>query len=558
MNNLHDLRDKLDKYFSLEEFQALCFELGVDYENLEGNTKLLRIQSLVINLERRGRLLELTNIARKRRPHVQWGKQAVGDIPCPYRGLSFFRTEDYEFFFGREKFIQHLTKAVKKRNFIAIIGASGSGKSSVVFAGLVPHLYQAKPCIVTHFRPTAFPFISLAKSLLPHYAVELGPTDRIEETQKLAEKLRERKIRLSQVIETIIDIHPQEHIFLIVDQFEELYTLSQDPKIHAQLIDSLLDILTPELENHLTLILTLRADFLGHVARYRPFADKLQGATEILGPMTREEMKYAIEKPASKLNVFFEEKLVERILDDVGTESDNLPLLEFSLTELWYWQGDNRLLTHTAYTQIGEVQGALKRHADKVYDSLNREERVSSQRILIQLVQPGQGTEDTRRLATYADLEEHWPTVSKLADKRLIVTNTNDITKEITAEVIHEALIRSWPRLQGWMDDHRAFRIWQERVRQDLLRWQNSNQEEDALLQGLALQDANDWITKRPHNISVAEKEFIEASLVKYQQQERLQQRQEQLRYLAFVGAIFAVVIITVLIIFNMALVTSP
>jgi hypothetical protein len=173
--------------------------------------------------------------------------------------------------------------------------------------------------------------------------------------------------------------------------------------------------------------------------------------------MNREELQAAVEKPAELQGAAFETGLVQRILDDVGHEPGNLPLLEFALTLLWE-RLEGGWMTHAAYEEIGRVEGALARYAEEVWAELDENEREGAHSLFIQLVQPGEGTEDTRRVAKRSDLaERHWSLIHHLADRRLVVTGL-DQTGDETVEVIHEALIRSWGRLRAWMKEDRAFR----------------------------------------------------------------------------------------------------
>jgi hypothetical protein len=205
------------------------------------------------------------------------------------------------------------------------------------------------------------------------------------------------------------------------------------------------------------LLLTLRADFMGHALAYRPFADALQDAALMMGPMSRDELRRAIEEPAQVQGAAFEAGLVERLLDDVGEEPGNLPLLEFALKLLWEKQRDG-WLTHTGYEEIGRVEGALARYADQVLGELDEQEQERARHIFVQLVHPGEGTEDSRRVATRAQVgAENWGLVHYLADKRLVVTGQDATGKEIV-EVVHEALIQRWGQLHAWMETDRAFR----------------------------------------------------------------------------------------------------
>jgi hypothetical protein len=262
----------------------------------------------------------------------------------------------------------------------------------------------------------------------------------------------------------------------------------------------------------LGLILTLRADFMGQALTDRPFADALQEADVKLGPMTRAELGRAIESPAAKKNVVYEAGLVDRILDDVGDEPGNLPLLEFALTLLWE-RRTGRRLTHAAYEAIGRVEGSLARYADEIYEQLTAEEQRLAKRVFTQMVRPGEGTEDTRRLATRIELGyEEWELAQQLADARLVVTGRTAGGEE-TVEVVHEALIRGWGRLREWMNSERNFRAWQERLRAAMRQWVDSGQDEGALLRGVPLGEAEEWLTSKGRDISAAERSYIDASI---------------------------------------------
>ncbi|MCK6626021.1 MAG: AAA family ATPase [Anaerolineae bacterium] len=431
-------------------------------------------------------------------------------LPNPYRGLFHFGPDDAEFFFGREEFVEKLANLTRTRRLIAVVGASGSGKSSVVLAGLVPKLQQNGRWLFTHFRPGATPLSALATALVPLYTLNLDQTDQMAQARKLADYFQDHTLTLPDVMGKIAANFPTHRVLLIADQFEELYTLCPDEATRRHFLDLLLADLQSAASN-LTLVLTLRADFMGYALSYRPLAEALQEADVKLGPMNREELTRAIEQPALRLNVTFEPGLVERILDDVQDEPGYLPLLEFALTLLWE-RRTNYQLTHAAYEAIAEVEGALARHADQEYATLDAVQQEQARHIFIQLVRPGQGTEDTRRVATQTELgEANWPLVKKLADARLIVTSQNTDGQQ-TAEVIHEALIRRWQMLRRWINDSRAFRVWQDRLRVALSQWQATN-DEGALLRGAALVEAERWLTEQRDDLASIEQAFIQASL---------------------------------------------
>jgi hypothetical protein len=440
---------------------------------------------------------------------------ADDNLPCPYRGLFHFSPNDAEFFFGREVFIQELFAATQTCNFIPVLGASGSGKSSVVLAGLVPKLQNEGHWLFTHFRPDSDPFHALAFALVPLYTVNLDNTDKIIQARKLSKALGEGEISLADVFAEIHQNHPTDRVLLIADQFEEIYTLCTDEKIRRSFLDTLLatfPFFPSQSKYKRVLVATMRADFLGNALLYPPFGDLLKTDIKIIRSMNYEELEEVIVKPAEKLGVTFQEGLVKRILNDVELEPGNLPLLEFALTQLWKGR-KGKQLTHAAYEDIGEVKGALARHADEIYGNLTDDEKEKVRRIFIQLVRPGEGTEDTRRLATKAELPEaSWGLVKQLADARLVVTSRNPEDQE-TVEVVHEALIRNWSQLRQWMDTDRSFRAWQDRLRVRIDEWKMTQRDEGALLRGVMLVDAEEKLKQRREDLREEEQEFIQASV---------------------------------------------
>jgi WD40 repeat protein/DNA-binding SARP family transcriptional activator len=442
-------------------------------------------------------------------------EEPVGLPASPYRGLFSFREEDALYFFGRESFVERLVDTAKGQPLVAVIGPSGSGKSSVLHAGLITRLQQGDGWVIASFRPGNQPYRSLAAALLPILEPEMTETDRLVEIRKMALALEEGFLPLNDVVDRIVGKNPRtRRLLLVADHFEELYTSSPDMADRRQFLESLMGAIgSQQFRSDPTFCFTLavRADFLGHVLAYRPFADAFQDASLILGPMNREELGRAIEKPAGIQGVSFESGLVERILADVGDEPGNLPLLEFALTTLWERQSD-RQLTHADYESTGKVEGALTRYADEVYEGLSQEEQDKARHVFVQLVRPGQQSVDSRRLSRRVELgEENWALAQRLADARLVVIDWDPAGQE-TVELAHETLIRRWGRLRMWLEENRAFRFWQERLRAALHQWQASDRDEGALLRGVPLDEAEIWLVERRDQLSQAEIDFIEAS----------------------------------------------
>ncbi|MCH8877853.1 MAG: hypothetical protein IIA89_13710, partial [Chloroflexi bacterium] len=442
----------------------------------------------------------------------------------PYKGLFAFAVEDAPFFFGRELFTNRLIEVVRRQPLIAVIGTSGSGKSSILRAGLVARMLQDPDWQVVVFRPGSRPFRSLAAALGP--VLEDAPSHG-NEAGRLAKALYSGEETLSGLLASRPG-RKETRILLVADQFEELYTLCLDPERQRKFVDALLEpSQAPQNRPNVVVALTLRADFLGQALNYRPFADALQGADLKLGPMTEKELERAIKLPARRQGVAFEPGLVDRILADLAQEPGRLPLLQFALTAMWE-QRDGPLLTHVGYRDIGGVSGALAHHAEQVYTSLDPEDQHLARSVLTQLVRPGEGTEDTRRLATREQLPERgWDVLQKLADARLVVTGRDPSGAE-TVEVVHEALIHGWDRLRGWIEADRGFRLWQERLRAALNQWEASEHDEGALLRGLPLATSERWFDERKGDLSEAEVDFINASIAGREGREEAERAQQE------------------------------
>lgn len=441
--------------------------------------------------------------------------------PSPYRGLNVFREKDAPFFFGREVFTKLLVEAVHNKSLVAVIGPSGSGKSSIVFAGLIPALRSEESWLIASFRPGNRPFNNLASSLIKLLEPQTNEIDCIVEKRKLAKMLRQGNHALMDAVELIIQKNSNvANLLLVVDQFEELFTSCQDLEKRQCFINELVAAVqmgsnTNRQTNgqNFTLVITIRADFLNYALSYRSLADVLQCNDLKLGPMTCQELQDAIKKPIEKINVKIEDGLTERIMESLSQNSGRLPLLEFSLTLLWEKQENNKL-THAVYNEIGGVGNALSGYAENVYSRFNEEEQKKIRRIFIQLVCPREDSEDTGRIATRSEVGvNNWELVTRLADSRLVICGQDVATGEEIVEMAHEALIRGWNRLREWMKANHSFRAWQEQLRVIIHQWEQNNHDEGALLRGGPLGAAEDWLKSHYTVLSELERGFIQTSI---------------------------------------------
>ena len=448
-------------------------------------------------------------------------------LSCPYRGLFHFGPNDAKYFFGREVFVKELYEATQTRNFVPVFGASGSGKSSVVLAGLVPKLVQEGNWKFTHFRPGSDPFHALALALVPLYTPDLDETDQIAQTRKLAGYLENNTVSLSDVFAKIQQNNLNHRILLIADQFEEIYTQCSDLKVRRRFLDCLLSSFQPSssgASSSAVLVTTMRADFLGKALAYRPLANVLNYDIK-LPAMEPEELSEVIVKPAAILEVEFEAGLADRILEDVENEPGNLALLEFALTELWRGRTGNKL-THQAYEKIGKVEGALAKYAEQKYQKLKKNEQEQARQIFIQLVNLGEDNNDTRRRIYREQIgDNNWDLVTRkhgLADSRLVVTSRSSNERE-TLEIVHEALIRHWSRLKGWLNEDRENLNKQRQIEDAAQEWKTSGEKTDYLLSRKRLKSAKDFQKKQQEKYTLSELAicFI-ANSIKYRKNERL------------------------------------
>lgn len=396
-----------------------------------------------------------------------------------------------------------LYEKIQARSLVAVVGASGSGKSSLVFAGLQPRL-KAEGWLVEDCRPGMQPFYNLAEAFMRLLEPNLAGSQLVKQSSDLSELIQQRGI--GEVVASLTHKYIGRSLLMVIDQFEEMFTLCER-KERESFLKTVLDGLTKAVE--LKLIVTLRADFCGQAYGDRTLTDAFQDAQLLVGPMKVTEYQATIEQPAKQSGLELEPGLTNRLLQDIGQEQESLPLLEFALTQLWERQKHGRL-THQAYTEIQGVKGALAQHADQVYARLTKEQQQQAPQIFTKLVRLGVGTEDTRKVATRSEVS-NWELVTILANERLVVTGRDEQRQEDTVEVIHEALIQEWKRLRQWVDEDRN--LWQliQTVEDARQIWRVEKKRKD-LLEGRLLKDAK-RLLKKQVDVPAAVRSFVRQSL---------------------------------------------
>ena len=430
------------------------------------------------------------------------GTEAPTPGEPPFKGLQYFDEADYDLFFGRELLTAKLIERLRESRFLSvIIGASGSGKSSLVRAGLIPALKNGgadvdrKIYIIT---PTANPLEALATELA-------RDSESVTAAATLMDDLMQDPRSLSLFLARQ---NHKRHILLVIDQFEELFTLCRDEFEREAFIDNLLTTLNQSKETF-TLVLTLRADFYAHLAQYPELRDAVAKHQEYIGPMSMDELRRAIEEPARRGRWAFEPGLVDLILRDVGDEPGALPLLSHALLETWKRRAGHTL-TLKGYADAGGVHGAIAHTAEGVYQSLSIEEKAIARNIFLRLTELGEGTEDTRRRASFDELMSETEMANEVREVLNVLAEARLVTlSEDTAEVAHEALIREWPTLREWLNQDREGLQLHRRLTEASHEWELLERDEGVLYRGIQLAQAR---ALHPNALNAGEKAFLDAS----------------------------------------------
>ncbi|RMF02990.1 MAG: hypothetical protein D6768_06945, partial [Chloroflexi bacterium] len=405
------------------------------------------------------------------------------------------------------------TAAVSR--FLAVLGASGSGKSSLVKAGLVPALAagaipSSEQWAAVIFRPGSRPLAQLAAQL--ESALELP-----DGSQNLAAELAADSRTLHRIVrQSWANQPPSKKFLLVVDQFEEIFTLCHSEPERRHFIENLLYASAVE-QGRVLVLLTMRADFYHRCAAYRNLAGRISAHQFLVGPMTSDELRRAIERPAQQVGLKFEPGLVSTILADVERQPGALPLLQHALLELWE-RRRGHTLTLADYQEIGGVSQAIARRADAIYAEFSPAEQAVVRRLMLRLTQPGEGTEDTRRRARLQELlsgaepAQVQAVIQTLADARLITTTLDMSSREEMVDVSHEALIRGWSRLRHWVDSDRAALQTHRQLTEAALEWQQSKRDASYLYRGARLAQAEEWSQAHPQDANQLEQEFLAAS----------------------------------------------
>jgi WD40 repeat protein/DNA-binding SARP family transcriptional activator len=399
---------------------------------------------------------------------------APEEAVCPFKGLASFDIADAKFFFGRERLIAELVARAVGAPLLGVVGPSGSGKSSVVRAGLLP---------------------ALAAGVLPGS----------DEWRQVL--IRPGEHPLVELRSATADVGADERIVLAVDQFEEVFTACRDERERTAFIDALVDVANRRRGG--VIVLAVRADFYGRCATHRTLSGLLGAGHVLVGPMQSDELRRAIELPARRAGLHVEPELVDALLADVAEEPGALPLLSAALLELWQ-RRDGRRLRHATYERTGGVRGAVARLAEQAYGELEPAQQDIARSVLLRLAGEGPGGVVVRRRIPLSELEGHGDedlarVLAVLTDRRLLTTSAT------TVEVAHEALLREWPRLRGWLEEDAQGRSIHRHLADAAREWNDRGRDPGDVYRGARLAAALEWRAGHERELNPSERAFLDA-----------------------------------------------
>ena len=449
----------------------------------------------------------------------------------PYKGLRSFQPADVRDFFGREKLttalVERMGETGEFARFLAVVGPSGSGKSSVARAGLLPALWRgdlrgSEKWFIVDMLPGTHPLDELEVALMRVAA---------DQARNLHETLTRDQRGLLRASQLILPDDNSE-LVVFVDQFEEVFTLVEDEASRQHFLDLLYTAVTAA-RSRVRVVITLRADFYDKPLHYPEFGELVRRRMETILPLSANELQRAISKPAEQVGVTFEEGLVATIVSEIHYQPGALPLLQYALTEL-FDNREGRCLTDRAYEHIGKTTGALARRAEAIYDELDPAGRETARQMFLRLVTLGEVAEDTRRrvsrselLAVAADPDVMDEVIDIYTTYRLLSLDHEPATRAPMVEVAHEAILREWRRLRDWLDESRHDIRQQRLLAAAAADWQNANRDSSYLLHDARLEQFEGWATEAPLALISEERQFLQVSIARQRQQEETERERQ-------------------------------
>ncbi len=467
--------------------------------------------------------------------------EQIGLTPTrnPYKGLHAFGERDAQDFFGRDSVVAEVVETVADHALVAVVGPSGIGKSSVVRAGVIPALRAgalpgSREWLVTDMFPGSYPFEELESALL-RVAVERPPS--------LAEELRRDPLGLVRMSKQLLP--PYTPLLLLIDQFEELFTLTLDEETRALFLEALATLVSDQ-RSRVRVVLTLRADFFDRPLRYPRFGELLRDGMVAVTAPGEDDLAQAVKRPAEGMGMRFEPGLVSRIVAEVEEQPGALPLLQYALTEL-FGSRTSDLMTVPGYRATGGVLGALATRAEELYGQLDRVGREAARQVFLRLVTVQETAEDTRRRVQKRELRALGvdpqmldQVLERFGEYRLLTFDRDPLTRGPTVEVAHEALLTEWGRLRDWITERREDLLLHRRLAEAVAEWEASSKSAEFLLQRGRLDQFESWAAGTDLLLTASEREFLATGRV---EEDRRRRRLTRRRWV-IVGVLIAALVI--------------
>jgi WD40 repeat protein/serine/threonine protein kinase len=446
----------------------------------------------------------------------------------PYKGLFAFQEADRNDFYGREKLVNRLLNQLRQpadtSRFIALVGPSGSGKSSVVKAGLLPQIRAdavdgSENWFIADMYPGSHPFDELEVAL-----TQVS----VRNITSLNEELTKDEQGLVRALDIVLP-PDDSRLLLIIDQFEELFTMVEDEATRLAFLESIIAAIN-EPQSRIHIIITLRIDFYDKPLHYQDFGDLLRKQTTMILPMSDQELEHAIRKPAQNVGAEFEAGLVDAIIHDVSNQPGMLPLLQYALVQL-FERRNRRVLVFSAYLDMDGVTGALATTADDIYANLTPTEQEGVRQLMLRLVSVGEGTKDTRRRVRRDELEsisELETVLDILGFARLLTFDYEPDSRLPTVEIAHEALIRTWQLYQMWVDDNRDELRIQRSLTRATREWLDSGEDPGFLAESARLAQFELWQDYTNLGLSADEQDFLNQSLAVRDERQRMDEARKE------------------------------
>ena len=433
----------------------------------------------------------------------------------PYKGLQAFQESDAADFFGRRRLVDQLVAAVASTRLLAIVGPSGSGKSSVVRAGLIPalrtgRLYHSEKWVIAEMVPGGQPFAELESALLRAHA---GPS------VSLINQLRDEQLGLTHAVLRLLPSDDSE-LVLVIDQLEELFTLVQDEQVRRRFLDTL-RVTVEAPHRRLRVVAIMRADFFDRPLLYPEFGRMFTSSMQNVMPLTGSELEEAVTGPADRTGLVVEPTLLAQLVTDATAQPGALPRFQYTLRELCN-EREGTELTAGIYQKLGGLRGAVAGRADALFASLSTEEQHAARQLFLRLIAIGEHGEVGGKRVAANELEDFdanpaamQTAIATFAQQRLLIFDGDPRFGIPTTEVSHESLLWEWPRLEEWIQDGRAD------LRKHLVfstartEWVVAEQDPDYLLSGGRLELYEDWATNASLSLTTGERDYVDAAISK-------------------------------------------